>query len=150
MKKFVLMVAMVVSCVCMAQNSHAQTGRDGNTDIDMLSMKNFYAIDIVDVDLAAQEAIYNAYENCLIKEVYKSNGSGSPIQYKVSLETTDQRNLVVAFDESGHVLKVMLEDEYWRLVRKTDLSATFLLKAKVILLYLPFETGFPVLLTGQE
>ena len=60
MKKFVLMVAMVVSCVCMAQNSHAQTGRDGNTDIDMLSMKNFYAIDIVDVDLAAQEAIYNA------------------------------------------------------------------------------------------
>lgn len=27
---------------------------DGNTDIDMLSMKNFYAIDIVDVDLAAQ------------------------------------------------------------------------------------------------
>ena len=41
MKKFVLMVAMVVSCVCMAQNSHAQTGRDGNTDIDMLSMKNF-------------------------------------------------------------------------------------------------------------
>jgi hypothetical protein len=44
--------------------------------------------------------------------VYKSNGSGSPIQYKVSLETTDQRNLVVAFDESGHVLKVMLEDEY--------------------------------------
>ena len=64
MKKFVLMVAMVVSCVCMAQNSHAQTGRDGNTDIDMLSMKNFYAIDIVDVDLAAQEAIYNAYENC--------------------------------------------------------------------------------------
>ena len=111
MKKFVLMVAMVVSCVCMAQNSHAQTGRDGNTDIDMLSMKNFYAIDIVDVDLAAQEAIYNAYENCLIKEVYKSNGSG-PIQYKVSLETTDQRNLVVAFDESGHVLKVMLEDEY--------------------------------------
>ncbi len=98
--------------VCMAQNSHAQTGRDGNTDIDMLSMKNFYAIDIVDVDLAAQEAIYNAYENCLIKEVYKSNGSGSPIQYKVSLETTDQRNLVVAFDESGHVLKVMLEDEY--------------------------------------
>ena len=109
MKKFVLMVAMVVSCVCMAQNSHAQTGRDGNTDIDMLSMKNFYAIDI---DLAAQEAIYNAYENCLIKEVYKSNGSGSPIQYKVSLETTDQRNLVVAFDESGHVLKVMLEDEY--------------------------------------
>ena len=82
MKKFVLMVAMVVSCVCMAQNSHAQTGRDGNTDIDMLSMKNFYAIDIVDVDLAAQEAIYNAYENCLIKEVYKSNGSGSPIQYK--------------------------------------------------------------------
>ena len=136
------MVAMVVSCVCMAQNSHAQTGRDGNTDIDMLSMKNFYAIDIVDVDLAAQEAIYNAYENCLIKEVYKSNGSGSPIQYKVSLETTDQRNLVVAFDESGHVLKVMLEDEY--------LSATFLLKAKVILLYLPFETGFPVLLTGQE
>ena len=95
MKKFVLMVAMVVSCVCMAQNSHAQTGRDGNTDIDMLSMKNFYA-----------------YENCLIKEVYKSNGSGSPIQYKVSLETTDQRNLVVAFDESGHVLKVMLEDEY--------------------------------------
>ena len=45
MKKFVLMVAMVVSCVCMAQNSHAQTGRDGNTDIDMLSMKNFYAID---------------------------------------------------------------------------------------------------------
>ena len=84
MKKFVLMVAMVVSCVCMAQNSHAQTGRDGNTDIDMLSMKNFYAIDIVDVDLAAQEAIYNAYENCLI-----------------------------------------------------------------ILLYLPFETGFPVLLTGQ-
>ena len=107
MKKFVLMVAMVVSCVCMAQNSHAQTGRDGNTDIDMLSMKNFYAIDIVDV-----EAIYNAYENCLIKEVYKSNGSGSPIQYKVSLETTDQRNLVVAFDESGHVLKVMLEDEY--------------------------------------
>lgn len=49
MKKFVLMVAMVVSCVCMAQNSHAQTGRDGNTDIDMLSMKNFYAIDIVDV-----------------------------------------------------------------------------------------------------
>ena len=36
MKKFVLMVAMVVSCVCMAQNSHAQTGRDGNTDIDML------------------------------------------------------------------------------------------------------------------
>ena len=111
MKKFVLMVAMVVSCVCMAQNSHAQTGRDGNTDIDMLSMKNFYAIDIVDVDLAAQEAIYNAYENCLIKE-YKSNGSGSPIQYKVSLETTDQRNLVVAFDESGHVLKVMLEDEY--------------------------------------
>ena len=67
MKKFVLMVAMVVSCVCMAQNSHAQTGRDGNTDIDMLSMKNFYAIDIVDVDLAAQEAIYNAYENCLIK-----------------------------------------------------------------------------------
>ena len=109
MKKFVLMVAMVVSCVCMAQNSHAQTGRDGNTDIDMLSMKNFYAIDIVDVDLAAQEAIYNAYENCLIKEVYKSNGSGSPIQYKVSLETTDQRNLVVAFDESGHVLKVMPE-----------------------------------------
>ena len=108
MKKFVLMVAMVVSCVCMAQNSHAQTGRDGNTDIDMLSMKNFYAIDIVDVDLAAQEAIYNAYQNCLIK----SNGSGSPIQYKVSLETTDQRNLVVAFDESGHVLKVMLEDEY--------------------------------------
>lgn len=96
----------------MAQNSHAQTGRDGNTDIDMLSMKNFYAIDIVDVDLAAQEAIYNAYENCLIKEVYKSNGSGSPIQYKVSLETTDQRNLVVAFDESGHVLKVMPEDEY--------------------------------------
>ena len=147
MKKFVLMVAMVVSCVCMAQNSHAQTGRDGNTDIDMLSMKNFYAIDIVDVDLAAQEAIYNAYENCLIKEVYKSNGSGSPIQYKVSLETTDQRNLVVAFDESGHVLKVMPEDEY--LVRKTDLSATFLLKEKVILLYLPFETGFPVLLTGQ-
>ena len=112
MKKFVLMVAMVVSCVCMAQNSHAQTGRDGNTDIDMMSMKNFYAIDIVDVDLAAQEAIYNAYENCLIKEVYKSNGSGSPIQYKVSLETTDQRNLVVAFDESGHVLKVMPEDEY--------------------------------------
>ena len=45
MKKFVLMVAMVVSCVCMAQNSHAQTGRDGNTDIDMLSMKNFYAIE---------------------------------------------------------------------------------------------------------
>ena len=41
MKKFVLMVAMVVSCVCMAQNSHAQTGRDGNTDIDMLSMKKF-------------------------------------------------------------------------------------------------------------
>lgn len=80
MKKFVLMVAMVVSCVCMAQNSHAQTGRDGNTDIDMLSMKNFYAIDIVDVDLAAQEAIYNAYENCLIKEVYKSNGSGSRIR----------------------------------------------------------------------
>ena len=77
MKKFVLMVAMVVSCVCMAQNSHAQTGRDGNTDIDMLSMKNFYAIDIVDVDLAAQEAIYDAYENCLIKEVYKSNGSRS-------------------------------------------------------------------------
>ena len=73
MKKFVLMVAMVVSCVCMAQNSHAQTGRDGNTDIDMLSMKNFYAIDIVDVDLAAQEAIYNAYENCLIKEVYLSS-----------------------------------------------------------------------------
>ena len=69
MKKFVLMVAMVVSCVCMAQNSHAQTGRDGNTDIDMLSMKNFYAIDIVDVDLAAQEAIYNAYENCLIKSL---------------------------------------------------------------------------------
>ena len=63
MKKFVLMVAMVVSCVCMAQNSHAQTGRDGNTDIDMLSMKNFYAIDIVDVDLAAQEPIYNAYES---------------------------------------------------------------------------------------
>lgn len=60
-------------------------------------MKNFYAIDIVDVDLAAQEAIYNAYENCLIKEVYKSNGSGSPIQYKVSLETTDQRNLVGRF-----------------------------------------------------
>ena len=99
--------------VCLyGSNSHAQTGRDGNTDIDMLSMKNFYAIDIVDVDLAAQEAIYNAYENCLIKEVYKSNGSGSPIQYKVSLETTDQRNLVVAFDESGHVLKVMPEDEY--------------------------------------
>ena len=73
MKKFVLMVAMVVSCVCMAQNSHAQTGRDGNTDIDMLSMKNFYAIDIVDVDLAAQEAIYNAYENCLIKEVALSS-----------------------------------------------------------------------------
>ena len=138
MKKFVLMVAMVVSCVCMAQNSHAQTGRDGNTDIDMLSMKNFYAIDIVDVDLAAQEAIYNAYENCLIKEVYKSNGSGSPIQYKVSLETTDQRNLVVAFDESGHVLKVMLEDEYLAARKKTDLSAYFLLKAKVILLYLPF------------
>lgn len=149
MKKFVLMVAMVVSCVCMAQNSHAQTGRDGNTDIDMLSMKNFYAIDIVDVDLAAQEAIYNAYENCLIKEVYKSNGSGSPIQYKVSLETTDQRNLVVAFDESGHVLKVMPEDEYLAARKKTDLSATFLLKEKVILLYLPFETGFPVLLTGQ-
>ena len=119
MKKFVLMVAMVVSCVCMAQNSHAQTGRDGNTDIDMLSMKNFYAIDIVDVeDLAAQEAIYNAYENCLIKEVYKSNGSGSPIQYKVSLETTDQRNLVVAFDESGHVLKVMPEDEYLAVRKK--------------------------------
>ena len=112
MKKFVLMVAMVVSCVCMAQNSHAQTGRDGNTDIDMLSMKNFYAIDIVDVDLAAQEAIYNAYENCLI------NGSGSPIQYKVSLETTDQRNLVVAFDESGHVLKVMPEDEYLAVRKK--------------------------------
>ena len=112
MKKFVLMVAMVVSCVCMAQNSHAQTGRDGNTDIDMLSMKNFYAIDIVDVDL------YNAYENCLIKEVYKSNGSGSPIQYKVSLETTDQRNLVVAFDESGHVLKVMPEDEYLAVRKK--------------------------------
>ena len=107
-----------VSCVCMAQNSHAQTGRDGNTDIDMLSMKNFYAIDIVDVDLAAQEAIYNAYENCLIKEVYKSNGSGSPIQYKVSLETTDQRNLVVAFDESGHVLKVMPEDEYLAVRKK--------------------------------
>lgn len=108
MKKFVLMVAMVVSCVCMAQNSHAQTGRDGNTDIDMLSMKNFYAIDIVDVDLAAQEAIYDAYENCLIKEVYKSNGSGSPIQYKVSLETTDQPGIwLSAFDESGHVLKVM-------------------------------------------
>ena len=109
MKKFVLMVAMVVSCVCMAQNSHAQTGRDGNTDIDMLSMKNFYAIDIVDVDLAAQEAIYDAYENCLIKEVYK---------YKVSLETTDQRNLVVAFDESGHVLKVMPEDEYLAVRKK--------------------------------
>lgn len=113
MKKFVLMVAMVVSCVCMAQNSHAQTA-----DIDMLSMKNFYAIDIVDVDLAAQEAIYDAYENCLIKEVYKSNGSGSPIQYKVSLETTDQRNLVVAFDESGHVLKVMPEDEYLAVRKK--------------------------------
>ena len=67
MKKFVLMVAMVVSCVCMAQNSHAQTGRDGNTDIDMLSMKNFYAIDIV---------------------------------------------------ESGHVLKVMPEDEYLAVRKK--------------------------------
>lgn len=149
MKKFVLMVAMVVSCVCMAQNSHAQTGRDGNTDIDMLSMKNFYAIDIVDVDLAAQEAIYDAYENCLIKEVYKSNGSGSPIQYKVSLETTDQRNLGCRFRRKRPVLKVMPEDEYLAVVRKTDLSATFLLKEKVILLYLPFETGFPVLLTGQ-
>ena len=125
MKKFVLMVAMVVSCVCMAQNSHAQTGRDGNTDIDMLSMKNFYAIDIVDVDLAAQEAIYNAYENCLIKEVYKSNGSGSPIQYKVSLETTDQRNLVVAFDESGHVLKVMPEDEYLAVRKKNCIGCHF-------------------------
>ena len=149
MKKFVLMVAMVVSCVCMAQNSHAQTGRDGNTDIDMLSMKNFYAIDIVDVDLAAQEAIYNAYENCLIKEVYKSNGSGSPIQYKVSLETTDQRNLVVAFDESGHVLKVMPEDEYLAARKKNRFVCHFSLERKVILLYLPFETGFPVLLTGQ-
>lgn len=130
MKKFVLMVAMVVSCVCMAQNSHAQTGRDGNTDIDMLSMKNFYAIDIVDVDLAAQEAIYNAYENCLIKEVYKSNGSGSPIQYKVSLETTDQRNLVVAFDESGHVLKVMPEDEYLAARKKNRFVCHFSLERK--------------------
>ena len=112
MKKLVLMMVMVVSCVCMSQNGYAQAGQDGNTDIDMLSMKNFYAVDIVDVDLATQEAIYNAYENCLIKEVYKSNGGGSPIQYKVSLETTDQLNLVVAFDESGHVLKVMPEDEY--------------------------------------
>ena len=112
MKKLVLMVTMVVSCVFMSQNGYAQAGQDGNTDIDMLSMKNFYAVDIVDVDLAAQEAIYNAYENCLIKEVYKSNGSGSPIQCKVSLETTDQRNLVVAFDESSRVLKVMPEDEY--------------------------------------
>lgn len=119
MKKFVWMMTMVVSCVCMVQNGYAQVGQDGNTDIDMLSMKNFYTVDIVDVDLATQEAIYNAYENCLIKEVYKSNGSsGSPIQYKVSLETTDQRNLVVAFDESGHVLKVMPEDEYLAACKK--------------------------------
>ena len=40
MKKFVLMVAMVVSCVCMAQNSHAQTGRDGNTDILIVTATN--------------------------------------------------------------------------------------------------------------
>ena len=101
-----------------AQEKLAADVLHGNMDIDMLSMKNFYAIDIVDVDLAAQEAIYDAYENCLIKEVYKSNGSGSPIQYKVSLETTDQRNLVVAFDESGHVLKVMPEDEYLAVRKK--------------------------------
>ena len=77
MKKLVLMMVMVVSCVCMSQNGYAQAGQDGNTDIDMLSMKNFYAVDIVDVDLATQEAIYNAYENCLIKEVYKSNGAAA-------------------------------------------------------------------------
>ena len=98
MKKLVLMVTMVVSCVFMSQNGYAQAGQDGNTDIDMLSMKNFYAVDIVDVDLAAQEAIYNAYENCLIKEVYKSNGSGSPIQYKVSLERkTDKSSFFLLF-----------------------------------------------------
>lgn len=55
MKKFVLMVAMVVSCVCMAQNSHAQTGRDGNTDIDMLSMKISMRSISSMLDLAAQE-----------------------------------------------------------------------------------------------
>ncbi|MFQ9022281.1 MAG: hypothetical protein ACLR6J_15260 [Parabacteroides merdae] len=84
MKKFVLMVAMVVSCVCMAQNSHAQTGRDGNTDIDMLSMKNFYAIDIVDVDLAASRKRFTTLMKIKLDQrgVYKSNGSGSPIQYK--------------------------------------------------------------------
>ena len=109
MKKLVLMMVMVVSCVCMSQNSYAQVRQVGDVDIDMSSMKNFYAVDIVDVDIAIQEAIYYAYEICFIKEVYKSNGNGSPIQYKVFLETTDLRNLVVAFDENGHVLKVLPE-----------------------------------------
>lgn len=99
--------------VCLYVSKWLCAGRAGREyGYRYVELKNFYAVDIVDVDLATQEAIYNAYENCLIKEVYKSNGGGSPIQYKVSLETTDQRNLVVAFDESGHVLKVMPEDEY--------------------------------------
>lgn len=52
--------------------------------------------------LPHREAIYNAYENCLIKGgVQVGMVAAAHIQYKVSLETTDQRNLVVAFDESG-------------------------------------------------
>ncbi|MCD7849627.1 hypothetical protein [uncultured Parabacteroides sp.] len=112
MKKLVLMMTIMVCGVCLSQNLYAQAGQAENTDIDMISMKNFYVIDVVDVDLPTQEAIYNAYDNCLIKEIYKSNGSGSPILYKVVLETKEQKNLVVAFDQSGCVLKVMPEDEY--------------------------------------
>ena len=109
MKKLVVMFMMICSA-CLFQNVSAQ--EIGNEDIDMINVKDFYAVDIVDVEPAIQEAIYNAYDNCLIKDVQKSNGNGSPIQYKVILETQEMKNLVVAFDASGHVLKVMPEDEY--------------------------------------
>lgn len=109
MKKLVLWMVILVCGSCMSQHIHAQSE---NVDVDMISMSNYYSLDIVDVDPAMQEAIYNAYDNCLIKEVYKSNGNGSPILYKVVLETKEQKNLFVAFDESGQVLKVMPEDEF--------------------------------------
>lgn len=112
MKKFVLLMFIVVSAVSFSQNAEAQVSQSVNTEIDMISMDNFYSLDIVEVDPSMQEAIYNAYDNCLIKEVYKSNGNSSPVQYKVNLVTKEEARLIVAFDERGSVIKTISEDEY--------------------------------------
>lgn len=113
MKRFVLGMVIIALSACFSQYVFAQDKRTADIeDVDMISMKNFYAIDIMDVTPDMQEAIYNAYENCLIKEVYKSSAGTSPIEYKVMLETTDMQNLVVGFDSSGHVLRVMSESDF--------------------------------------